>query len=270
MTRLLKSNFPLCCLALCVAQPSFSEVPSTLRAEQMTAANVTSLQQRGPDAWGGIGDWHISNGTLCATISAVGHESDLSAQGGSLVDLGFCGRADDQLVVLHDLLNGSTASPINAYDVEAVASPEQAAIRTYSGHGGLSIETTFSVNQEQPTQLQIHKRIKRQNDNAPDFFAYVPVLFNYYSMQTFVLDSEDSSVGSGFAHQGFFDKGASGFGAAAQPADTIVAIGSPGTGVPISYGWQLRSAQRKQAQTTTPLPSFALSDQGSTVFFDYC
>lgn len=258
-------------LALCTAAPSFGEEQSTLRAEQITLATVAELQQRGPDAWGGVGDWHLSNGTLCATISAVGHESDLSARGGSLVDLGFCGRGDDQLVVMHDLLNGSTASPINAHAIEAVRSGERVAIRAYSGHGGLTIETTFSLDQEQPTQLQIEKRIKRQSDDAPDFFAYVPVLFNYYSMQTFVLHSQDSlspdpTVASGFAHQGFFDKGASGFGAAAKPADTIVAIGSPGTGVPISYGWQLRSAQRSNNQTTTKLPTFALSDQGSTVF----
>lgn len=280
LTKDLTLAFTLACLASGAAAPSFGQDQNQdqnqaqnadqdqrqLRAEQMSAATVAHLQQRGPDAWGGIGDWHLSNGTLCATISAVGHESDLSAQGGSLIDLGFCGRADDQLVVMHDLLNGSTANPINTHAVEAVNSTKRAAIRTYSGHGGLTIETTFSLDLEQPTQLQIHKRIKRQNDDAPDFFAYVPVLFNFHSMETFVLHSTDPNIGSGFAHEGFFDKGASSFGAAAQAADTIVAIGSPDTGAPISYGWQLRSAQRHQGDVTSTLPAFALSDQGSTVF----
>lgn len=253
-------------LALCTATLSFGDTSGKLRAEQMQADTVASLQQRGPDTWGGIGDWHLSNGTLCATVSAVGHESDLSARGGSLIDLGFCGRADDQLVVMHDLLNGSTASPVNTYRVEAVSSAERAGIRSYGGHGGLSVETTFSVDREHPTQLQIHKIVRRQHDNAPDFFAYVPVLFNYYSMQTFVLDSQNPNIGSGFKRQGFFDKSVTSFGAAAQPADTIVAIGSPGTGVPVSYGWQLRSAERVKATDRSALPSFALSDQGSTVF----
>ena len=33
---------------------------------------------------------------LCAVVSDALHESPISVQGGALVDLGHCGRADDQ------------------------------------------------------------------------------------------------------------------------------------------------------------------------------
>lgn len=235
-------------------------------ATKITAANVHQLQQQGPDAWGGIGDWHLSNGKLCATISAVDHESDLSSQGGSLIDLGFCERADDQIVVLHDLLDGSTGRPINAHRIEAINHKNTAAIRVFSGANGFAVETTFSVDANQPTQLQIHKTISRRHDDAPDFFIYVPVFFNYFSMPTFVLDSREPQRSSGFKRQAFFDKGVSNFGDAAQDADTIIAIGAKGTGLPIAYGWRLRSATRTSAGESEALPSFALSDQGSTIF----
>jgi len=235
-------------------------------AKQITLTNVSQLQQQGPDAWGGIGDWHLSNGKLCATISAVDHESDLSSQGGSLIDLGFCDREDDQIVVLHDLLDGSTRRPINAHRVEAINHNDTAAIRVFSGANGFAVETTFSVDATRPTQLQIHKTISRRYDDAPDFFIYVPVFFNYFSMPTFVVDSQQPQRSTGFKRQAFFDKGVSNFGDAAQAADTIIAIGSKDTGLPIAYGWQLRSATRVAAGESKNLPTFALSDQGSTIF----
>ena len=37
-----------------------------LRVEQITPANVEQTIQSGPDAIGGIGDWFLSNGVLCA------------------------------------------------------------------------------------------------------------------------------------------------------------------------------------------------------------
>ena len=264
LTRLGSANFRSV-LAITLAWALLSQVASA-DAIKMNAANIAELQQQGPDAWGGIGDWHLSNGILCATISAVEHESDLSSEGGSLIDLGFCGRADDQIVVLHDILDGSTSRPVNARRIEAIDNGKTSAIRVFSGAEGIAVETTFSVHPDQPTQLQIHKKISRRHDDAPNFFIYVPVFFNYFSMQTFVIDSQQPERSTGFYRPAFFDKGITNFGAAAQPADTIIALGSKGTGVPIAYGWQLRDAQRRTATDSEPLATFALSDQGSTIF----
>mgnify|MGYP003337713484 CR=1 FL=1 len=45
-----------------------------------------------------------NNGTLCAAVSDLDHQSGPSDRGGALVDLGRCGRADDQWVVSLPLL----------------------------------------------------------------------------------------------------------------------------------------------------------------------
>ena len=40
-----------------------------VRAEQVTAENAPLLLPGGPDAVGGVGDWALSNGTLCAVVA---------------------------------------------------------------------------------------------------------------------------------------------------------------------------------------------------------
>ena len=90
-----------------------NEQTSAALAAQITVHNAHQLVQQGPDAAGGIGDWYLSNGTLCAVISNIDHESDLSVKGGVLIDLGYCDRPDDQFVAAQDLLEGSRATPVD-------------------------------------------------------------------------------------------------------------------------------------------------------------
>jgi hypothetical protein len=67
-----------------------------LRVEQLNAQNWDSLYPGGPDAISGYGDWALSNGTLCAVVSDLEHETGVTPFGGVLVDLGHCGAANDQ------------------------------------------------------------------------------------------------------------------------------------------------------------------------------
>jgi hypothetical protein len=90
-------------------------VEAEVRVERITAANVVELRSEGPDAIGGVGDYFLGNGTLCAIVSAVDHETDLSASGGTLVDVGFCDRADDHYVSKQDLLDASRSAPVNIH-----------------------------------------------------------------------------------------------------------------------------------------------------------
>ena len=71
---------------------------SGLFAEQIDAQTPQALIPQGPDAVAGLGDWILGNGTVCATVSSISHESFLSGSGGVLVDLAHCGRGDDQWV----------------------------------------------------------------------------------------------------------------------------------------------------------------------------
>ena len=207
--------------------------PQALIAEQITAANAADHVQGGLDAIGGIGDWALSNGTLCAIVSDISHESDLSTTGGALVDLGYCDRDDDQFVAKQDLRNGSITAPLNRHRVRASVSEDQASILATSHAGGLLQEVRFTLDRQAPNRLRISKRYRRQNDDATDLQLLVPMLFNYQSMETFLLSSTDPAKSTGFEHIGFSSGGVSAFAAAAQPVDTIVA--------PMAGSWAART-----------------------------
>lgn len=260
-------------LWLSVAAPqangqSAETAPAILRAEAITEDNAAALIQQGPDAIGGIGDWHLSNGTLCATISALHHESDISPRGGALVDLGYCDRADDQLVVLHDLRDGSLATPLEMDQVAAQVGTEQAAIISTGNSAGLVHEIRYRLDRAQPSRLRISKRIRRTNDDAPGFRLLVPLLFNYYSMETFLLSSTHPERSTGFAQIGFSSQGVAAFADAARRADTIVALGAPHSEVPVTYGWRIVSARKREigSEQWQALPRFAAADGQASVF----
>ncbi|MGI9324204.1 MAG: CehA/McbA family metallohydrolase [Pseudomonadales bacterium] len=253
--------------ALCLALWTGVSTAAELIAEQITHNNAERHIQRGPDAAGGLGDWALSNGTLCAIVSDIDHESDLSARGGALVDLGYCDRADDQFVVTQDLLDGSTARPIDMQRINARLGSDQAAVVSTGGYGGLVQETQISLSLAKPGQLRIRKRIQRRRDDAPSFRLLAPILFNYYSMETFLLSSSNPDHSTGFSQIGFSDQGLSAFADAARALDTIVALGAVDAEVPVAYGWQLRSANKTTADgEVLSLPVFAAADAGASAF----
>ena len=74
-------------------------------AGRIDTASHARLAPGGPDAIGGVGDWALTNGVLCAVLSDPSHESDLAVTGGALVDLGRCGWKEDQFLILEQLLD---------------------------------------------------------------------------------------------------------------------------------------------------------------------
>lgn len=243
------------------------EAPAASTAVQMTAGNVAELRQRGPDAWGGIGDWVLSNGTIRAVISNIDHESDLSAKGGVLVDLGIAGRADDQWVSAQDLLGGSRKSPVEFDTIVPAVGDGSASITASGWSDGIFAEVRYSVRDDTPQRLFVSKRIRRIDDDAKEFGVYTPITFNYQSMETFVLSSTHPERSNGFRQEEFSTRGPTAFGAAARIADTIVLLGPGDSLVPIAYGWRLASARRIAPDgEVTELPRFALVDWGAAAF----
>lgn len=241
-------------------------VEAEVRVARITDANVVELRREGPDAIGGVGDYFLGNGTLCAIVSAVAHETDLSASGGTLVDVGFCGRADDHYVSKQDLLDASRSAPVNIHRVEIAQGEDTASILTIGGYNGMLVEIRYTVSIDAPTELAITRTILRRHDAAPNPGMYAPITFNYASLLPFVFSSSDLSRSSGFEHTLFSTRGASAIPEAAQAADTIILITPPHTEVPISYGWQLIGARRISGTDTQDLPYFALADTGALAF----
>ena len=113
MTQLATGAFVLLALVL---PGSRAEASLELRAERLDAANL-KLRPGGTDAIAGVGDFVLSNGVLCAAVAGPDHETVLSDAGGALIDLGHCGRADAQLVLVQQLVNLGQDGAIRVDDV---------------------------------------------------------------------------------------------------------------------------------------------------------
>lgn len=234
-------------------------------ATQIDASNAATLVRGGPDAIGGINDWFISNGTLCAIISDVSHEGEFSTKGGSLVDLGFCGRADDHYSFSHDLLQGSRWRPLDSDQIHIEQGDHSASIVVTGRRDAAEIITRYILSTDAPTQLNIKKRLAQNSDHsdAEEFNFFSMLNFNYHSLEPFVFASKDLKHTNGFQNEDFVTRGESAMTVAARNADTIITISPPTAEHGISYGWHLASAERVTDNERYAVPHFILADDSS-------
>ncbi|PCI64670.1 MAG: hypothetical protein COB37_00980 [Kordiimonadales bacterium] len=245
-------------------------VRADVSAQQMTPQNIEELQQSGPDAIGGLGDWHISNGTICATFSDLDHESDLSTKGGVLIDLGFCGRADDQFVSTQDLLGGDRRATLDVYKVDVSVEDDVAVFTAYARRGTLELVTRYSLSADNPTRLMVDKTLRRTAEGDHTAGIYVSFLFNYKSMETFLFSSEQTDWSNGFQQEEFSVRGTSAMDVASRNADTIIYVGVRDAVTPIAYGWRMVSSELHEDDgDITKLPQFALADYYGTGFITF-
>ncbi|HBM87652.1 MAG TPA: hypothetical protein DD437_03820, partial [Rhodobiaceae bacterium] len=237
-----------------------------LVATRITAENAAQYVQAGPDAAGGIGDWILSNGSVCAVISGIAHESELSVRGGTLIDLGYCGRADDHYVGAQDLIDSSRATPVNIERVDAKVGPDSAVIRSFGRQGGVIVETSYRLDANEPDKLFITKHLT-QRDGEPSVALYTSIFFNYYSLVPFVASTVDPSRSNGFVQESFVTRGPTEIATFARTADLIVALSPTDADAPITYGWQMVSAKRTNADgSVVDLPFYALADFSALSF----
>lgn len=253
-------------LASTILPMSFAVEAAELTATRITAENAAQFVQSGPDAAGGIGDWILSNGSVCAVVSGIAHESEFSVRGGVLIDLGYCDRADDHYVGAQDLIDSSRETPVNIERVDAKVGPTSAAIRTFGGQGGVIVETSYQLDGDEPDRLFITKRLAQKED-LPSVALYASVFFNYYSLVPFVASTVDPSRSNGFVQESFVSRGPTEIATFARTADLIVALSPDDAEAPISYGWQMLSATRTGADgAVVDLPYYALADFSALSF----
>ena len=237
-----------------------------LVAARITQDNASSYVRGGPDAAGGIGDWFLSNGSVCAIISDVSHESELSTRGGVLIDLGFCDRADDHYVGAQDLIDSSRETPVNIDGVDAKVGASAAVIRTFGRQGGVVVETSYRLDRDNANTLFITKRLSQRADE-PSVALYTSIFFNYHSLVPFVASTRDPARSNGFVQESFVSRGPAEIATFARTADLIVALSPADADAPIAYGWQMRSAVRYQTDgETVMLPFYALADFSALSF----
>ncbi len=98
MPRRMRQRAPLFISVLLALASTEAAGAGALRATQITKENAASTIAGGTVAVGGIDDWALQNGEICAVIADPSHATDAATTGGALIDLGLCGRADDQLI----------------------------------------------------------------------------------------------------------------------------------------------------------------------------
>jgi len=239
-----------------ISSDAISQIP--VFATQITEENAHALISTGPDAIGGVNDWFFTNGTLCGVVSDVDHEGQLSTKGGSLIDLGFCGRADDHFIATHDLLNASQKSPLDAVKIDIEHNKKSANVNVYSKRKSVELRTRYSLNVDKPSEVHIVKKLI--NTKGKKLNLFTSVNFNYHSLEPFIFNSKDQSFNRGFDTEDIVSRGFSAIRIAAHNADTIITTSPPTADIGISYGWQLRSAQRVEGDRRYDLPHFALAD----------
>jgi hypothetical protein len=244
-----------------------TQAATALVATKITAANAAQHVKGGLDATGGIGDWALSNGTLCVIIAGLENEGDFSSRGGTLRDIGFCGRDDDQFVSQQDLLDGSLAKPVGIIDVRAETGKNAASITSLGSYRGLMVETRYTLDAKNKARLGVTKRIWRADEDAANTGILASATLNYHSMKTFLLNSHARQRSNGFAQEQFVGRGILSYTDAARPVDTVMMMSPHDLPNPVSYAMRQLSAQRITGDgELVALPAFALSDSSALAF----
>ena len=241
---------------------SMPALAGELFATRLTAENVDRYRVGGPDAIAGVGDWALGNGVLCAAITDLAHESMLTDQGGVLVDLGHCGRNDDQWGVLQPMLNLSREETVDVTSVTAAASPAEARITTVGSLHGVRAETVYSVGPAPDSSLLIRTTLERQAEGEAVFLVADVAIHGNGQLAPFTLDTRGDGVSLGFRHplvdvDDFFS-GAEAVGR----ANLHVLLGTRGLEPEIAYGWRLREARiERLGGEVEPLAHISMNDE---------
>jgi hypothetical protein len=230
-------------LGLALASTPALAAEAGLHAARVTEANAIRLLPRGPVAIGGIGDWALGNGTLCAVISDSSHEAILSARGGFLVDLGHCDRDDDQWNVLQPLLNGSRDQVPTTREISAQISEEEARVVTEAAFEGGVFTTTYALDLVDPEVLQIRSELRRVAQGPRVRMLGDVSLHADGSLSPFTLSTEHPELAVGFAHPQVDRDDLLEMFRAIVPADLQVWVGADTLEPGIAYGLRLTAAK---------------------------
>ncbi len=204
-------------------------------AERISAENFDTHHVGGPDAIAGIGDWFISNGTLCAAISDPKHMTAIAPQGGVLIDLGHCGADDDQWTVLQPILNLSLAKIAPVSQIISGSDDHHAWIRTRAVAIGIELTTIYSLDLERPTALSISLEVRRIEDGDRLYSIGSVVLHPSGQTAPFSMLRSDLERSLGFVYPPSSGQSPTSLIKALASADLTVLVGGDEM-PPISYG----------------------------------
>lgn len=245
-------------------------------AEQITPENAATRRVLGSDSTGGIGDWALGNGVLCAVVSDPSHESHLTEKGGVLLDLGRCGLDHDEWNSLETLLNMSRRQMLGASEIRAEPARRDGsvAIVTTAQMLGLALETHYVLQPERPHALLIETRATRlpRNPEAQRTFLFGDVVLHGgrdLAPFTLALDTDfrvrdEGSVG--FAHPAVDPDDILTMLRAILPSNLNVLVGGDTQRPGVAYGLRLLGARLVSPDgSSRPLPRLAINGDSFTM-----
>lgn len=262
--RAVKSSCALLRVSLLAALLApISAHSGALLAERISAARFDALAVGGPDADAGIGDYALSNGVLCAAVAAPEHETFLSPRGGTLIDLGYCGRANDQWSSLHALPNFDRERVLPITTVRTEIASGEARLISEGEAGGLRVRVTHALSSARPRELRVTTEITRLAGGGRVFGHAELAMHPSAQLRSFHLMRRHRERSHGFQHPGgdslwsMLDM--------VSAEDVHVLVGAESL-PPISYGLEMRSASaRSAAGKTRKLSSFSVTGEDFTM-----
>ncbi len=257
-----------CLLAvLLFSSPTALADGATPQAVRLGEDNWEALFPGGPDAIGGLGDWALSNGRLCAVISDLDHESGLTPFGGILVDLGHCGQANDQWLMAHFAPNMATEKLTRPDRIEAGRTATGAFVVVTGRQWGLRLQTRYSLDESDPDTLLLSQRLTRTTEGPALNSASLMVLHPGRALTPYALSTEEPRYSLGFDLLPYDREDEQILLEAMHPGDINVLMGADGLDGEISYGVQLLSA-RRYSRTGEPseLSNFVMTASSLSLF----
>jgi hypothetical protein len=254
---------PSALLFLLLAAPASG---AELVAAQITPENAPRLQVGGPDADGGVGDWALRNGTLCAVIAAPEHEAPISPQGGALLDLVRCGNANDQWSALVPLVNLSRASVVPVTGLRAEQDERSARIVAEGGRPGLRIRTSYALDLANPEELSVTTELER-GEGGDRMFAFGEIAFHAVGqLRPFSLLRRNLAESVGFAHPSGDPSSPLTMLRGIVAADAHVLVGGDLIEPGLAYGIALERAElRRAGGAATPVATFSITGESFTM-----
>ncbi|MCV6622012.1 MAG: CehA/McbA family metallohydrolase [Cellvibrionaceae bacterium] len=243
------------------------------QAQQISDAK--QIRVSGDMAWGGLGDWQLSNGQVCAVVSNVDHEGELAATGGYLTDFGFCDKAGEGFGQLYFAINLSgTSSPV-FHTMKAEQGDGYARVLGWATHGGFELKVSYEFNEANGDKLQLTTELThKQEVDGSDAAAFGLVNLNRGN-KVFSTSLNGTGPSPGYQHKslpsGLLDDLDGLLG-----VDLILSLPDAGKN-PMVYGQHIKSAYLlSEDNQKTPMPSFVgVTDSYSaaltftdTFFFD--
>jgi hypothetical protein len=252
-------------LALIVTLGRQGPAAAELVAERITAERFATLRVGGPDADGGVGDWALQNGILCAVVSDPSHESVLSSRGGVLVDLGHCGRQDDQWSALQPMLNLTQSQVVPLEKVRAEVEPGEVRLVAEGAAPGVLLRTTYTL-AEGASELRVITELERQ-PGGERIFAFADVAFHATGqLRPFSLLLRDLGRSTGFDHPSGDPSSPLSMVGSIVADDAHVLVGGDALDTPISYGLRIRGASvRRASGEEEGVASFAITGESYTL-----